>query len=279
MIGQERSLVWRALGRSVRGASHRRGNLPNQDAIAWTPISGTGSPLILSVADGHGAQASFRSATGSALAVEVAIALLGEFVTEQGGRGIDELRNNALQTLPIELPARWRRAVEDHAAQHPLNGKYPDPTVAYGSTLLAAAVTGELLILLQLGDGDILLVSEDGDVRRPWPPDTRFLGGETPSLCSEGAWRQVRVDVQPLHPKAHHLILLCTDGYANSFREDDGFLRTGRDILEIIRQEGIARVEADLEDWLSEASEFGSGDDVTSGILWRIPEAGSATGG
>jgi serine/threonine protein phosphatase PrpC len=271
--------MWRAIGRSVRGASHRRGRIPNQDAIAWVPASGTGSPLILGVADGHGAQASFRSDTGSALAVEVATALLGEFLEQEAGAGLGQLAS-AVRSIPRELIARWRRAVDDHAGKNPIpvNGARGDIAIAYGSTILAAAVTEEFVVLLQLGDGDILLVSADGEVRRPWPRDGRYLGGETPSLCSEDAWTQVRVDIQAFAPEAHQLILLCTDGYANSFREDDGFLRTGRDILEIIQQEGIGRVEQDLEDWLWEASELGSGDDITSGLLWRAPAVGSANG-
>jgi serine/threonine protein phosphatase PrpC len=283
MIGNQRSTLWRAVGRSVRGASHRRGNIPNQDAIAWAPETASGSPLILSVADGHGAQASFRSATGSALAVDVAIGLLTELIGGHAGAELDELRQAALRTLPRELPARWRRAVGEHAVANPLpasagNPAKGDAAIAYGSTLLAAAVTEEFVVLLQLGDGDILLVAESGEVRRPWLADRRFLGGETASLCTPDAWTHVRIDVQPLHPETHQLILLCTDGYANSFREDDGFLRTGRDILEIIQHDGIGRVEEELEQWLWEASEYGSGDDVTSGILWRAAAAGSEAG-
>src|SRR6266540_3539342 len=100
MIDQERSVIWRFVGCSVRGASHRRGSLPNQDAIAWAPASGVGSPLLLGVADGHGAQASFRSATGSALAVDVAIGLLTEFLGEQENSGLDQLLAAATARIP-----------------------------------------------------------------------------------------------------------------------------------------------------------------------------------
>jgi serine/threonine protein phosphatase PrpC len=278
MIGEERSVIWRVLGCSVRGASHRRARLPNQDAIAWAQPTGGGSSAILSVADGHGAAASFRSATGSALAVQAAIGLLTEFLGEQASADSEQLLAAAVRRLPRELTARWRAAVAEHATQNPISpngensGKHVDGSIAYGSTILAAAVTGTSVLFLQLGDGDILIVSDNGEVRRPWPPDGRFLGGETLSLCSEDPWQHVRVDVQPLDREAHQLILLCTDGYANSFREDTGFLRAGRDILDIIRQEGIGRVECDLEQWLQEASDVGSGDDITAGILWQTPE-------
>src|SRR4051812_5423190 len=131
MAREERSVVWKVIGRSVRGASHRRGRIPNQDAIAWAPDSGSGSPLILSVADGHGAQASFRSAKGSALAVEAATGLLSAFLDEHGMADLKTLRDAAVRLIPRELTARWRRAVDEDAA------KYPEAVspVAYGSTI------------------------------------------------------------------------------------------------------------------------------------------------
>lgn len=275
MVGLERPVIWRAVGCSVRGASHRRRRTPNQDAIAWAPATGAGSSVILGVADGHGAQESFRSATGSALAVHVATELIAEFLREQANCPLDQLLLVAQNWIPKELAGRWRRAVVEHAGKHPMppghaeNGTAAGLHIAYGSTILAAAVTEAFLLLLQLGDGDILIVSEGGGVRRPWPADDRYLGGVTPSLCGEDAWTHVRLDIQPLQPDAHQLVLLSTDGYSNSFREDAGFLSTGRDILEIIQQDGIGRVECDLERWLWEASELGSGDDITTGILWR----------
>src|SRR3954468_9461547 len=107
MIGEERSVIWRVLGCSVRGASHRRAHLPNQDAIAWAAQpTGGGRSAILSVADGHGAAASFRSATGSALAVQAAIGLLTEFLGEQANSESQQLLAAAVRRLPRELSAR-----------------------------------------------------------------------------------------------------------------------------------------------------------------------------
>jgi len=43
----------------------------------------------------------------------------------------------------------------------------------------------------------------------------------------------------------------------------------GADLLEIVREEGLETVDGCLESWLHEASAFGSGDDVTLGLLCR----------
>ena len=70
------------------------------------------------------------------------------------------------------------------------------------------------------------------------------------------------------------LILLSTDGYANSFRDDAGFLKTGSDLFEMLNvgkgSESVAMIANSMEDWLAETSKKGSGDDVTMGILCRL---------
>ncbi len=64
------------------------------------------------------------------------------------------------------------------------------------------------------------------------------------------------------------LILVSTDGYANSFADDAGFLQVGSDLLNILRAQGLDEVTANLDGWPAEASEQGSGD-VTLGLLYR----------
>ncbi|MGC9395001.1 MAG: protein phosphatase 2C domain-containing protein, partial [Anaerolineae bacterium] len=71
---------WRVVGRSVQGASHARGGMPNQDAIQWFPDSGVGPPLILSLSDGHGSPRNFRSDIGAEFAVEAATSLMRELL-------------------------------------------------------------------------------------------------------------------------------------------------------------------------------------------------------
>ena len=63
------------------------------------------------------------------------------------------------------------------------------------------------------------------------------------------------------------LVLAATDGYANSFADDAGFLQVGSDLLAMIRADGLELVSGELARWLSEVSELGSGDDVTVGTI------------
>jgi serine/threonine protein phosphatase PrpC len=266
--------MWRVFGRSVRGASHRRRQIPNQDAIRWSATL-TGDP-ILAVADGHGSTACFRSEIGAAFAVESALELISEFA------GRLDFSQHYLDDVESEfkerLIARWREAVLANLRENPFTPEellvvesraVRTPFVAYGSTLLAVLACESKLFLLQIGDGDILLVSGDGRVSRPWPRDARLLGVETTSLCTADAASNVRLRVEPLMPHSPSLVLLCTDGYSNSFRADAGFLKVGTDLLEMMEKDGPESVEGNLEEWLEEASRLGSGDDVTLGVLFR----------
>jgi len=51
--------VWDIISKSVRGASHIRTGLPNQDFIRYHKIDN--SSVIFVLADGHGSKRSFRS--------------------------------------------------------------------------------------------------------------------------------------------------------------------------------------------------------------------------
>ena len=105
--------AWRAIGRSVRGASHIRSSLPNQDAIAWFPESAEGPPLIVAVSDGHGSPRNFRSDVGSKIAVGVTTRLVHSLLVE-GQPDVDRLsaiKRTAEDRLPAELTRRWRETV------------------------------------------------------------------------------------------------------------------------------------------------------------------------
>ncbi|PYS51619.1 MAG: protein phosphatase 2C domain-containing protein [Acidobacteria bacterium] len=279
---------WRVVGQSVRGATHERAGVTNQDAIHWLPESGTELPLILAVADGHGSRRSFRSETGARLAVETAAQVIRDFLRGQVEiENLSAIKRAAEEWLPVAVARRWLEAVTNHLAAHPLSADelklvgadQPEASVqasqsnsqlAYGTTILVAAVTVDFILYLQLGDGEILIVADDGEVSSPLPKDQRLFANETTSLCSEDAWRDFRVCFQAVSNTPPALILLSTDGYPNSFRDESGFFKVGTDILEMIRAEGLDMVNDHLESWLRESTYAGSGDDVTLGLICSL---------
>ncbi|OUD15754.1 hypothetical protein TPSD3_01650 [Thioflexithrix psekupsensis] len=263
---------WLTLGASIRGPQHVRGDLPNQDALKYTCPNDL--PLFFAIADGHGSKRSMRSDWGSRCAVECASEILSGLKNNE--LFLSEIKNQATTKFPKTLLKQWRHAVHEHydnvqpftLAEREILGD-ANPLLAYGTTLLTVVVTETFIGYWQLGDGDILAVWRDGRVDRPLSKDARFIANETTSLCSPDAWKEFRVLIQPLIDDPPDLILLCTDGYSNSFVEEDDFFQAGRDFLALLENEGMAFVQHNLENWLAQTAQAGSGDDTTLGLIWR----------
>jgi len=272
--------MWNVFGSSVRGASHKRKGLPNQDALAWSWAGRERLPLVVALADGHGSAKSFRSEVGARCAVEIASSELLSLASHPADRSM------LSDVVPRRIVGEWQQLVQAHAASEPFTVEEregllaaagpaarreveAEKAVAYGTTLLAAAVNDAHLFLVQLGDGDILFVSDAGEVSRPLPPDERLLGNFTTSLSSADPAGDFRTLCLPLGESAPVLVLLATDGYANSYADDAAFLQVGSDLLRLIRSEGPRWVEDQLAGWLEEVTGRGSGDDITSAVLLR----------
>jgi len=281
--------TWGAFGVSVRGASHQRSGLPNQDSIQWYPRrpGRYGPPLVMVVSDGHGSAKSFRSDVGSEIAAKrtretVRQLLKSEIVSSHPSiikRLIDE-------RLPRDLVQNWRKAVDKHISENPFKDDefarlekkegilackkvQENPYLAYGATLLVVLISKNFIYFLQLGDGDILIVTDNGEVIRPLPKDDRLIANETTSLSQRLAWQEFRSSFIPLADFPPALILLSSDGYSNSFRDEESFLKVGRDFLDLMQNEGSKMVWYNLHNWLHEASQLGSGDDISLGVIYR----------
>jgi serine/threonine protein phosphatase PrpC len=294
MVDHPVSPQWLCAGKSVRGSAHERSGLPNQDAIAWYSESKTGTPLILAVSDGHGSAKSFRSEFGSHFAVTTAIEVIREFLlTDSSGdintSNIKNMEDMVKRLLPIKLTERWKDTVSQHLQECEFNdgekntllgkeGKKgvssikANPSLAYGATLLLVVITDSFILYLQLGDGDILCVDEGGEVTKPLAKNPDLIGNETTSLCMPNAWNLFQIELVSQHSprQVPALILLSTDGYANSYASDEEFFKIGRDYLTEIKRSGIESIEEQLAEFLSKISSGGSGDDITLGIVSRI---------
>jgi hypothetical protein len=197
------------------------------------------------------------------------------------------------EEAPRRIVESWRRMVEEDFAREPLSrdelstardgaarhgGQTIDahPFLAYGSTLLISIVTREYLALLQLGDGDIITVAADDSVERPLPNDPRLIANETTSISGDQAWRNFRTALIPLTEVPIHMVLLSTDGYANSYAGDSAFFRVVTDILGNLYRAGVERVQQELPNWLLDATNRGSGDDISAALLYReLPRTGA----
>ncbi len=275
-------VMWNVIADTVRGAAHGRTGLPNQDALKLVPEGGSGGSVVVAVSDGHGSSECFRSDIGSKFAVDAAISALSPLLQPSERVPHSTLKHLVEQQLPRDIVRNWRarvwRHLQDNPVSHPRtdkagigpsNSDETNPYLAYGATLIAVLVTNLYLVYLQLGDGDIVAVSEDGEALRPIPRDERLMGNMTTSLCMENADREMRVKFQTADSGLPAMILASTDGYSNSFVDDGSFLQAGPDMLKAILDNGLDSVSKMLSTWLSEASQLGSGDDTTVAVLLR----------
>ncbi len=245
-------------------------------------------PIILAVADGHGSPLYIRSGRGARTAVHAAITLLRRFATSHADQPtLSAIKRVAADRLPRDLVMTWGEAVAADLAAEPLSRRELDalarhvspaalarlnanPQLAYGSTLLAALITDTYLLTFQLGDGDILLVAEDGAAAPiTLAADPLLFANETTSLCSPKAWRHARTYLQPAPAASPPLLILATDGYANSFADRAGFLQAGSDLLAALRADGLPALGRQLPAWLRDTSAAGSGDDITLALAYR----------
>jgi serine/threonine protein kinase len=282
---ESRERVWRVGGKTVQGATQKRAHLPNRDAIGWLPESGKGLPLVLAISDGLDNLKNFRGNDGAQIAVNVARESLQDFLSRWPDfKHFSAIKRTAEESLPKTLVRNWEEAVNSHLEKKPISLSHlealekragrtereaveANPLLAYSASLMTVLVTETFIIYFQLGDGEILTVSEAGEVARALSKESGISSKVHPSLSSPDSWKEFRVRFQVLSGLPPSLILLSTDGYAKSFRRDEDFLKAGSDILDLIRSEGFDRVSGYLESWLRESARAGKGDDATLGII------------
>ena len=267
---------WQVLSASVPGAIHERHGERNQDALSWWSSEGDRPLAVLCVADGHGGSEYTRSHIGACHAVTQAQRLLvGEviplFQDESNLPNLAQFNRHLMQQLPKLLVSLWRESVVKHATDNPVQeDERPAQSEApverlYGATLLAALLAPEFHLYIQLGDGDILTISADGEITRPpFEVDSHSFANHTTSLCSKEAWRFVRIHFQPIVERPPVFVMLATDGYSNSFAEDADFKQVAKDLYTTIQQDGPSAVAGHLRGWLKATSEGGSGDDISA---------------
>ena len=271
--------MWQIIAESVKSANHPL----NQDAKKYF-IPKDKEYVVVAVADGHGSKKCFRSNVGSEFAVEV---LINNFRKHFSSNTFDNLQAGFSVTkdnLAKTIHRQWMEKVRNHLANNPFSPEEElidvkvlnNQVISYGTTLLGALIAKNYIIYLQLGDGDILVVN-DNEVTRPIPKDENLIANETYSLCDKEAHSLFRFYYQPVIGQLPDLILLSTDGYSNSFPNDNEFYKTALDYNNLYKEEGMSFIRKNISGWLKDTTVHGSGDDLTAILVFKTSENESAT--
>ena len=231
-------MIRSVFGESVQGASHIRSGRECQDSLK--KLEKDENTVILAVADGHGSDSCPYSKTGSYVAVNVFCKILGDYLDTYDGQPellLTFLKREGDTKVAQAIDAEWkRRILKIHAnckreTLSDAEGNKDKEAIykMYGSTLLGLVITKEFLFAFQLGDGDIVKVSETG-VQNIIEAD-KILGTETHSLSKAESWKKAITFTKKQEEDERQpvMYMLSSDGLANSFKNDDEFKKTCND--------------------------------------------------
>lgn len=264
--------AWTSASATAMGSSHVRSGLPNQDAHEVRNVDGV---TVVAVADGHGGRRYVRSDVGSRFAVQVAVHAAAQWWGRRGSAlRVEQLPAAVQAELVPEIVETWTRQVLADFAARPATDEETaragvdlgyEPLISYGATLLLGILADDVVVIAQLGDGDVCGIGPSGTVS-PVPDDDRNVAGQTTSLCLSTAMADFRVVALPAHTAG--LFLFATDGYGNSFEVADWQTQVLQDIAGIVGTGGASALDGRLDTWLAESADAG-GDDVTVVVAVR----------
>lgn len=273
-------MIQNVFGTSVQGASHIRSGRECQDSLKKV-VKDSGT-VILAVADGHGSDSCPYSKTGSYAAVNVFCKILGDYLDTYAGQPemlFTFLKREGDTKLAQEIDAEWKRRIlrlhtkskREIPPEAEQDKKKEAVYKLYGSTLLGLVLTEDFFFAFQLGDGDIVKVSENG-VYHIIEGD-KILGTETHSLSKAESWKKAVTLIRKREEKEQQpvMYMLSSDGLSNSYKNDEEFEKTCMDYYLLLREHGAKAVSDQLKTWLQETSELGSGDDITALFAYEMP--------
>jgi serine/threonine protein phosphatase PrpC len=248
---------------TVRGASHVREEKNCQDEVGvWAGEINSNKIFVMAVADGHGDNKYDLSEFGAKLAVEVSIEVIKSLYEK------NYLQKDLLSIIKNDFPALvlkgWKDAIRvDLKKRDPLfyAEKIHDEELffkRYGTTLIVALSTTDGIYLCQLGDGNIVMIDDEGNILEI-NTDSKLVGNETYSLVSSHAQNLWYITKCPVSKPA--MILICTDGLSNCFEEEE-FQKFCISLHKNIKKYSFESVYRMLPGWLSNATINGSGDDI-----------------
>ena len=256
--------TWDVIGSTVIGANHVRTNAECQDAM-YIHKNELGY-VIAAVADGHGSKTCPYSSEGAHIAVMVSEKLLGTILSQGLNDAQFTFAANKDDRIPKQLEIMWKEEVRSHHKAKKRDEVFDDLALftLYGTTLVVIAAAFDFVFFIKIGDGDILMMSEEG--AGFILEQEEKVGEDTESLCLDEAWKYVRTQIAQIKNNMV-MFLISTDGYSNSFADKAGFLKAGEDFYKLWMEESLEFIEISLEDWLRKSSDKGSGDDISLALV------------
>jgi len=266
----------RILSLKVQGNSHKRDDIPCQDSYRIQRLK-TMSAVILAAADGHGSKSCPHSADGAEIAVDAFCKIMEKLIKSY--KDNEAALFDYLVKCPMDVCRKVENLWKDNVCRNYSDkskdaGLFRDLSdedihLLYGTTLMGVVISPQIIFAMQIGDGDIAFIDESGVSKLV--ETGNHLGVETYSLADRDAWKKSVVSVRRFETIAQvpsFAIILTTDGFANSYMNDNAYSDALIGYFNAIKENGADAVERNLEQWLEETSGDGCGDDITMIIAW-----------
>ena len=263
---------FKAFHMSERGESHLHDGRVCQDSSAsFSDECGT----VAVVSDGHGGCDYVRSQIGSAMACEAAVKNIRRLFENISPEAFLAEPDMMLIQLEAAIINDWNESVRSHYEANPFTEEELDCVSekagasyrsghrierAYGATLIAAAVTRDYWLGIQIGDGKCAAFDEAGICTQPIPWDEKCFLNKTTSICGSDALRDFRHFYSEKIPTA---VFMGSDGIDDSFKNEEDMYDFYKTILYAFSISDYTQAVDELKAYLPRLSKEGSADDVS----------------
>jgi len=275
----------------VTGGSHVKHGKECQDCTGKYEDANV---VIAAVADGHGDDNCFRSAKGAEIAVSCATIGIYEFVKHHKSKfpqwrsvknadmPVQDEFNKAIRDIIKRIIASWQIEVEEDYTAHPFTQEELDKAddkhrkkfhagkglyKAYGTTLIAAAITPHYWFGIHIGDGRLTALYTDGSFDQPVPWDKRCYLNVTTSICDDNAFERARHYFSFHQDKTPPVaVFLCSDGVDDNYPVDENekhLFKLYRTIALTFAEDGFDSTCSQLNDLADSFATKGKGDDTS----------------
>lgn len=293
---------------SVQGESHKKKEMENpgrlfpcqdnSDDDIYKKIKNF-PVAVVSVADGHGGPAYFRSKKGSKKAIELgnyAQTRFSEEVIKNYLSDINVVKEEFSKTYMKNLTYAWKLGIEKDLQRNPITEEekeflkkedihalqnyltaieekdFEKLLPIYGTTLCSAMVIPKVgFFAMQLGDGNIAVKFKDEPFVTAVAEDKNCFLNQTTSLCDSNSQNEIRFFASQRIPEC---VFCSSDGFENSFKDENQLMNVYEKVYGLFKSyEGdeFSKKKSALEelsDWLPKLSKKGSGDDISlAGII------------
>jgi serine/threonine protein phosphatase PrpC len=280
------------------GISHTKHGKGCEDFSLYYPSTGdkSASPVALAVvADGHGDDNCFRSAKGARFAAATAQDAIIEFVNRLKPGPFQKLMSKQAPLENVEkyihdlvkhIIMEWHGKVKQDYTYNPVTDeemanvgeKYQkryaagkDLHHAYGTTLIAAAITKDYWFGIHIGDGRFTALYPDGTFAQPVPWDDRCYLNVTTSICDDDAFTSARTCYASASDTLPAAVFLCSDGVDDNYPVEENekhLYRLYRTIALAFADDEFDSTCRQLKDLANSFATKGKGDDTSiAGII------------